>query len=157
MKKNKIRSYILFVALTEGVGALAGALTRQGVKASANIPKSPLTPPGAVFPVVWSVLFALLGVGAARIYETPASPRRSQALRLFAVQLAVNFVWSPLYFSARAYGFAFFWLCLLWVLILLMILSWRRLDRTAAALQLPYLLWTAFAGYLNLTTWLLNK
>ena len=157
MKKTQWKPYVLFVLLTEGVGALAGWLTRAGVAASRNVPKSPLTPPDAVFPVVWASLFALLGIGAARVWLTPHSPRRSQALRLFALQLAVNFVWSPLYFNLRAYGPAFAWLCLLWVLVLLMTLSWRRLDRTAAALQIPYLVWTAFAGYLNLTTWLLNR
>ena len=157
LKKDAWKPYVLFIGLTEGVGALSGWLTREGVKASANVPKSPLTPPAAVFPIVWASLFALLGIGAARVYDTPPSPERSRALRLFAVQLAVNFVWSPLYFEQRAYGFAFLWLCLLWLLILLMTLSFRRVDRTAALLQLPYLIWTAFAGYLNLTTWLLNR
>lgn len=157
MKKSTWKSYALFIALTEGVGALAGWLTRNGVKAMENVPKSPLTPPNAVFPVVWVTLFALLGVGAARIWLAPKSLMRSRALRLFAVQLAVNFVWSPLYFELGAFGFAFFWLCMLWVLLLLMILSFHKLDRTAALLQLPYLIWTSFAAYLNCVSWLLNR
>lgn len=157
MKKGFWKTCILFVALTEGVGALSGWLTKDGVKAYSAVQKSALTPPGAVFPIVWSILFALLGIGAARVWTTPASPARSRAMRLFAVQLAVNFLWSPLYFDLRAYGFAFFWLCLLWVLILLMTRAFGKLDRCAARLQIPYLVWVAFAGYLNCTTWLLNR
>lgn len=154
---KKWKTYALFLALTEGVGALSGWLTRAGVKAMDAVPKSQLTPPDAVFPVVWVILFALLGVGAARIYLAPPSPQRSRALGLFAAQLAVNFLWSPIYFNLQAYGAAFFWLLLLWVLILLMIRAFSRVDDCAAWMQLPYLLWVSFAGYLNCVTWLMNR
>jgi benzodiazapine receptor len=155
MKKWKI--YALFLAVVEGVGALAGWLTRRGVQAMASVPKSALTPPDAVFPVVWAILFALLGVGAAKVYLAPASPERTKALRLFWAQLAVNFLWSPIYFNWQAFALAFFWLVLLWVLILLMIRAFSKVDSGAAWLQLPYLLWVSFAGYLTLTTWLMNR
>lgn len=155
MKRGK--PYAWFPAITEGVGALAGWLTRNGVRAMDAVPKSSLTPPDAVFPVVWAILFALLGVGAAKIWLAPPSPERTRALRLFWVQLAVNFLWSFLYFSWQAYALAFFWLVLLWVLILLMIRAFSRVDQGAAWLQLPYLLWVSFAGYLTLVTWLMNR
>ena len=157
MKKGTWKPYVWMIALTEAVGGLAGWLTRNGVKSYASVRKSSLTPPAALFPAVWSALFALMGVGAARVWLAPPSPERTRGLRLFALQLIVNFFWSPLFFNLRAFGFAFLWLVLLWALILLMIFSYRKVDKIAAWLQVPYLLWVTFAGYLNFTTWLLNR
>ena len=114
-------------------------------------------PGGDPFPAVWAVLYVLMGVSAARIASLPDSDRRTAGLRFFCVQLGVNFCWSLLFFNARAYGFAFAWLTLLWGLIVWMILSFGELDKTAARLQIPYALWVFFAGYLNLGVWLLNR
>ena len=102
-------------------------------------------------------VFALMGIGAARIYLAPASNARSRSLLLFFVQLAFNFFWSIIFFNLQAFGFAFLWLIALWVLILLMILSFRKVDQPTAWLQVPYLLWVTFAAYLNLGVWLLNR
>ncbi|MEG0853576.1 MAG: TspO/MBR family protein [Angelakisella sp.] len=157
MKNNKWEPYILFIVLTEAVGVLAGWLTRSGIEAYNALPKPPLTPPNTVFPIVWTVLYALMGIGAARIWMAPPSQARSYSLRLFAVQLVVNFFWSIFFFNLQAFGFSFLWLVLLWVLIVLMILSYSKVDKLAAWLQVPYLLWVTFAGYLNYATWLLNR
>ena len=88
----------------------------------------------------------------------PANQRPQQGIRgtLFLIQLAFNFFWSILFFNLQAFGFAFVWLAALWALILMMIFSFRRADRPAALLQIPYLIWVAFAGYLNFGVWLLN-
>jgi tryptophan-rich sensory protein len=98
-----------------------------------------------------------MGIGAARISMTPPSRERSLGLNLFIIQLAVNFFWSLIFFNAQAYGLALIWLLLLWVLVLLMILAFRKTDQTAAWLQIPYLLWLTFAAYLNAGVWLLNR
>ena len=87
----------------------------------------------------------------------PPSAERRKGLRLFAVQLAVNFAWSFLFFNGQLYALSFFWLLLLWVLVLCMIRSFGRVDRLAARLQIPYLLWLSFAAYLNAVTWYLNR
>ena len=157
MKKSAWKSYLGWIALTEAVGGLAGWLTRKGVQAYKFSPKSALTPPDAVFPAVWTALFALMGAGAARIWVAPPSPARKRGLILFFLQLAMNFAWSFLFFNLQAFGFAFLWLILLWILILLMTLSFGKVDKIAGRLQIPYLLWVAFAGYLNCVTWLLNR
>lgn len=158
MKTVKWKIYLLWVALTEAVGALSGWLNRAGTKRyEAQAAKPPLTPPAAVFPVVWAVLYALMGIGAARVYLAPASAQRTRALGLFAVQLAVNFLWSILFFSLERYGLAFWLLVVLWGLILAMIVSFRRVDPLAAWLQVPYLLWVTFAAYLNAGVWYLNR
>ena len=155
--KKAWKTYALWILLAEAVGALSGWLTREGTRIyTETAVRPPLSPPSAVFPVAWVILFALMGIGAARIWRSPPSKFRSRGLLLFFVQLAFNFVWSILFFNLERYGLAFGWLIVLWVLILGMILTFRRIDRKAALLQTPYLLWVSFAAYLNLGVWLLN-
>lgn len=155
--KKPWKTYLLWILLAEAAGGLSGWLTREGTKAyNQAIVQTPLSPPGWVFPVVWTILFALMGIGAARIYLAPPSKARSRGLNLFISQLVVNFFWSPVFFNLQAFGLAFFWLLLLWGLVIWMILTFRKVDRTAANLQIPYLLWLTFAAYLNAGVWYLN-
>lgn len=155
MKHWKI--YALWIAATEAVGALSGWLTREGVKVyEQTVTKPPLSPPSWVFPVVWGILFALMAIGAARVYLSPAGPERTRSLRLYGLQLAVNFVWSIIFFNLQAFGLALVWLVLLWILVLRMLLAFRRVDPVAGWLQLPYLLWVSFAAYLTAGVLLLN-
>ncbi|HBA48734.1 MAG TPA: tryptophan-rich sensory protein [Lachnospiraceae bacterium] len=157
MKRHTWKPYLIWIILSEAVGGLSGWLTRNSTRIyKAEVVKPPLSPPSIVFPIVWTVLFALMGIGAARIYLAPASADRTRSLRLFFLQLLFNFFWSILFFNLRYFGLAFFWLAALWILILWMILSFRKVDRLSAWLQVPYLLWVAFAGYLNLGVWMLN-
>ena len=117
----------------------------------------PLSPPAWLFPIVWGILYGLMGTSAARMRVTASSPERSKAMNLFISQLILNFFWSLIFFNARAYGLAFLWLLLLWGLVLAMILEFRRVDPPAAKLQLPYLIWLTFAAYLSLGVWYLNR
>lgn len=157
MRKQNWKVYGAMIAITETVGALSGFLTREGTKTYEAFAVKPVwTPPGAVFPVVWSILYALMGIGAGRIWKSPSSTMRTRSLILFAVQLGVNFCWSLLFFNAKVYGFAFIWLVLLWILIVLMIHAFYQVNRTAAYLQIPYILWVTFAAYLNYMVWQLN-
>lgn len=157
MKKSNWKVYAFWIVLAEAIGALSGWLTRKGVKVyNATVEQPPLSPPSIVFPIVWGILFVLMGIGAARIYLAPASNARSRSLLLFLVQLVFNFFWSIIFFNWQAFGFASLWLIALWVLILLMILSFRKVDKPAAWLQIPYLLWVTFAAYLNFGVWMLN-
>lgn len=154
MKKGNWKTYVFWIALSEGVGVLAGWLTREGVKAfSTTALQPPLSPPAWVFPIVWGILYALMGISAARIALTD-SPL---GLNLFIGQLVVNFFWPLLFFNAGAWGFAAVWLAILWLLVLAMILVFRKADPIAAWLQVPYLLWLSFALYLNVGVWLLNR
>ena len=157
MKRGAWKTYAIWIVITEGVGALAGFLTREGTRLYADqMVKPPLSPPGIVFPIAWSILYALMGISAARIALSARSPERTAALEIYLLQLAVNFFWSIFFFNFRAYGFSFFWLLGLWGLILWMILRMRRVEKPAGNLQIPYLLWVTFAGYLNLGVWLLH-
>ena len=157
MKKQAWKTYAFWILFTEAVGLLAGLLTRRATEITGSaIVKPPLSPPAVVFPIVWTVLYALMGIGAARVFLTEASPARTHSLRIYLIQLAFNFFWSILFFNLQAFGFAFFWLVILWALIVWMTMDFYELDRAAGLLQIPYLLWVLFAGYLNYGVWKLN-
>ena len=157
MKENKWKTYAFWILFTEAVGFLSGWLTRDGTRLySAAIRQPPLSPPAIVFPIVWSILYAMMGIGAARVYLSPPSAARSRGLLLYLVQLAFNFFWSIIFFNLQNFGLAFFWLLALWLLIIGMILVFHKTDPLAAWLQIPYFLWVTFAAYLNLGVWLLN-
>lgn len=157
MKKGNWKIYALWIALAEAVGALSGLLTREGAKYfNETALQPPLSPPAWVFPVVWGILYALMGVSAARIWMAEPSRTRNRGLNLFIAQLVINFFWSLIFFNLQAYGFAFAWLLILWVLVALMILSFYQTDRLAALLQIPYILWLTFAAYLCAGVWMLN-
>lgn len=157
MKKSSWKNYLLWIGLAEAVGLLSGLLTMDAARVyGETINKPPLSPPAIVFPIVWTILYALMGIGAARIAATEPSKERSLGLNLFVLQLIVNFFWSLLFFNAQAYGFAFFWLILLWILVAAMILAFMKTDSLAAWLQIPYLIWLTFAAYLSGAVWLMN-
>jgi tryptophan-rich sensory protein len=157
MNKQAWKPYLFWILFTEAVGGLAGLLTREATEIyTSTIVKPPLSPPAIVFPIVWAILYALMGIGAARVWLAPLSPARTRSIRLFLLQLGFNFFWSILFFNFQAFGFAFFWLAVLWILIVRMTLSFYEVDRLASWLQLPYLLWVLFAAYLNFGVWKLN-
>lgn len=157
-KQTKWKPYVFWISLAEAVGILSGLLTREGSTAfGATVLQPPFSPPAIVFPIVWTILYALMGISVTRISLAPPSIDRSRGLNLFVMQLVVNFFWSLIFFNAQAYGFAFLWLLLLWALVLWMIAVFRRVDLLAAILQIPYLLWLTFAAYLSCGVWQLNS
>ncbi len=158
MNWKKWKPYVISAAIALAVGGLSAVLSMEGMKAYTEMAiKPPLTPPGWVFSVVWTILYALMGFSSARIWLTPESKDRSKGLNLYVVQLIVNFFWSLLFFNAQTYGLAALWLILLWILVLLMIIEFSKVDKLAAWLQIPYLIWLTFAAYLNLGVWFLNR
>lgn len=157
MNKQPWKTYAFWILLSEAVGALSGWLTQEGARTfSETVVQPPLSPPAVLFPIVWGILYALMGIGAARIRMTPPSDDRNKGINLFIAQLVVNFFWSLIFFNLQAYGLAFLWLVLLWVLVFLMIRTFWKVDPLAAKLQIPYLLWLTFAGYLSFGVWYLN-
>lgn len=155
--KSKLKVYGVFLALTGAVGGLSALLTNMGMDSYRAAEKPPLTPPEIVFPIVWTVLYALMAICAARVWLTDNSRMRNRSMVVYGLQLFFNFFWSVLFFNFQAYGLAFLWLIGLWVLILIMIVQFYKSDKLAGLLQIPYLLWVSFAGYLNYMVWMLNK
>ena len=139
-------------------GTLSAILTKGSMSLYEEIITPPIAPPSILFPIVWTVLYVLMGIGAAMIYTDKTAPaqKKEKALRVYALSLFVNFMWSLIFFNLRAFFFAFLWLVLLFALIVATIVRYSKINKTAAYLQLPYLLWVAFAGYLTLAIYLLN-
>lgn len=156
MHKVKWKPLIICLCIPLLVGGLSGWLTMGSMETYQKLNQPPLSPPGVVFPIVWGVLFLLMGISSYLVYESDAKNKKS-ALIIYAVQLVFNFTWSLLFFNLHAYLFAFIWLCVLWLLILAMVIIFYRINKAAGLLQIPYLLWVAFAGYLNLGIFLLNR
>jgi tryptophan-rich sensory protein len=155
---KKWKPYTIAILATEAVGALSSFLTKDGVKIyNTSVMKPALSPPPLVFPIVWAILYALMGIGVTRVYLSRSSRSRTAGIRLYLIQLGFNFLWSIIYFNLQAFGFAFFWLLILWGLIVWMTLTFYEVDHIAAYLQIPYLLWVLFAGYLNYGVWMLNR
>ena len=143
------------LAISLGTGGLAALVTGKAMKEYALLDQPPLAPPGWVFPVVWTALFVLMGAAAYLVWIGGA-PGRDRALTLYAAQLIFNFFWTIIFFNAGRYGFALLWLVVLWGLILATLLAFRRQNRTAGYLLIPYLVWVTFAAYLNAGVWYLN-
>ncbi len=152
--KNKL-NYIVFITVAVLTGLLSALLTRDNMNIYDTINTPPLSPPGFLFPIVWTALYILMGVSAARVYSANYN-QWNCALTVWTVQLAVNFVWSIIFFNLQAFLFSFIWLVVLLALIVLMIFAFHKTDKIAAYLQIPYLLWVTFAGYLNFSIFLLN-
>lgn len=117
----------------------------------------PLSPPMWLFPVVWTILFLLMGLASYLVYQSNRTrAQKRSALGLYALQLAVNFVWPILFFNLNWWLAAFLWLVMLWALIWFTAIAFHRCRPLAGMLLAPYLGWVAFAGYLNFGIYLLN-
>ena len=154
---SRILPFTLFPAIALGIGWLSSTLTRYGLEnVYPNLLKSPLTPPGYVFPIAWTILYLLMGIGMAMIWNK--SPQdRVPTLRLWGFQLVLNFFWSILFFGWNNPLGALLCLAVLFLAVLFVTLRFYSVSPAASWLQLPYLLWLLFAGYLNGAVWLLNR
>lgn len=153
---KKIITYAVSIAVALGIGSLSALATSGGMDIYSSVETPPLSPPSIVFPIVWTILFTLMGISSARVFIANGY-KWNNALTVYVVQLAVNFLWSIIFFNIRAFLFAFIWLILLLVLIIIMIKGFYKYDKIAAYLQIPYLFWVTFAGYLNFGIYWLNR
>lgn len=146
-----------WLALCFVVGGIASIFPAHSIPTwYAGLIKPPLTPPNHIFGPVWTILYALMGIAAWIVWETRPSPCRRRGLRLFCVQLALNFLWVWIFFDRHQIVTALADIIVLWVAILLTILSFRKMSIIAAWLLVPYLAWVTFASYLNIAFWRLN-
>lgn len=156
---QKIKPYLVSVVIALGVGGFSALVTRGNMDIYDDIVRPPLSPPSILFPIVWTVLFILMGIGAAIVFvnrkKKPEAVRN--ALALYVANLIANVTWSILFFNNRAFFLSFLWILVLWAIILAMIVAFGKVNKTAAFLQIPYLLWVTFAAYLNLAIYLLNR
>ena len=152
--KIQWKKLIVCIARPLAGGGFAGILTRGSMETFQALNKPAFAPPGWLFPVVWTILYLLMGI-ASYLVLTSGKPNRS-ALAVYGIQLVFNFFWSIIFFHFEAYLFSFVWLVILWILILITIIQFFRISELAGYLLLPYLLWVTFAGCLNFYIYLLN-
>ena len=149
----------LCVIVAEILGGLGGIVTAGSVGGwYASLQPPPGTPPNAVFGPVWGTLYALIGLAFALVWHhAPAGPEKRRAFRWFAVQSVLNLVWTPVFFGAHQLGLSLLVILSLFVTIAITIHFFRKIHRFAGWLLVPYLLWVAYASYLNAGFLFLNR
>ena len=155
MKKPKWMIYAGCIVGTLLLGLLSSIFVSAGMDYK-TMQKPPLSPPGAVFTIAWSILYILMGISLALVLLAPGGRDKSAALKIYAVQLAVNLLWPFFFFTLGWYFFSFLWIVLLAVLVIAMLIIFYDISARAALMNLPYLAWLLFAGYLNIGVFALN-
>jgi translocator protein len=144
--------------ITLGTGAIAGFATASNIgEWYAGISKPDFNPPNWIFEPVWTILYILMGIALSLVWKQPNSLYKSNALWLFFIQLFLNFCWSFIFFYFHRIGSALIEICLLWIFIILTIISFSKLNKTAAWLMVPYICWVSFAIILNASTYTINR
>lgn len=156
MKKQKITDILIYIISAELAGALSALLSGGFSDFFDKYTKPPLLPPSWLFPVVWAILYAVMGFSAYLVFTSENSEAAKKALTVYWIQLGVNFLWSIVFFRFEALWAAFGVILLLLILIIAMITSFRKASPLAAIINIPYLMWVIFASYLNFQTALIN-
>ena len=152
---KKILKVGLFIAIPLLIGGLSALITMGNMQLFDSINKPPLAPPKWLFPVVWTILYIMMGIASYFLYKADSEEGR-EALVLYGIQLFFNFWWSIIFFNLKAYWFAAIWLFTMWIIILILLIKSKKIDERSFWLLLPYFLWTTFAFYLNVGIAILN-
>jgi len=157
MKKIKITELVIFVVATELIGVLSGIITGSSFALYSELIKPPFSPPSGVFPVVWAILYAVMGISAYLIYNSDAEDyKKRKALIVYVIQLLLNFSWSIVFFRLGSIDGALAIAVILFILLIYMFYLFYGIRSIAAYMNIPYIIWTAFAVYLTLGTLILN-
>ena len=150
-----MRKLIISLLISLGVGGLSALITMGSMDIYKYLVKPPLSPPSILFPIVWTILYILMGISAYLVYRD--SSIDSGALKIYALQLFINFVWPILFFVLNYRLLALIWIIILDIVVIIMIRKFYKINKTAAYLQIPYLVWVLFATYLNFGFYMLNR
>ncbi len=158
MKKINITALVISIAIAELTGFLSALLSGNQSGAYNDFIQPPLSPPAIVFPIVWVILYAMMGAAAYFVWDSVrgSHKERMTALKFYFAQLFVNFLWSIVFFRFEAYWFAVAVIILLDLLVIITMLLFRNINRLAFWLMIPYLIWLLFATYLNIGVAVLN-
>ena len=151
---NKIFTYVKSIIIPVAVGTIIGLITSSFMDYSMLV-KPPFAPPAILFPIIWTILYVLMGVSYGILKTNDLMD--DEINTAYYVQLGINALWSIFFFVFKWRLFAFIWLLLLIASVINMIIKFYNKNKTAGLLQIPYLLWTIFAAYLNLAFYLLNR
>lgn len=153
-EKMQWKALAACILLPLATGALSAFLTKDGMEAFQSVQKPAGTPPDWIFPVVWTILYACMGIASYLAYVSGENVKK--ALSVYGIQLVFNFFWTIFFFNLQWYLFAFLWLAALWLLILWTARLFFARAKAAGYLLLPYLVWVAYAGYLNFGVYWVN-
>ena len=154
---NKMgKEEIISLLIPLGIGFISGLISMGGIKNFNSLIKPFLSPPGFIFPIVWTILYILMAISSYLIYNEN-DYYSSFSLKIYALNLFVNFLWSPLFFGLGLRLFSFIWIVVLDIVVSYMIYNFYKVNKKAAYLQIPYLIWCIYATYLNLAFYLLNR
>lgn len=151
---SKFKIYAKSILIPVIVGAIIGGITSSSMRYSSLV-KTFLAPPNILFPIVWTILYILMGISYGILKSK--SLVNPEIKFVYYLQLFVNAMWSIIFFTFEWRLFAFIWLIILVLLVIIMIIKFYKQNKIAGILQIPYLLWTLFAAYLNLSIYLLNR
>ena len=152
MKKIKVLIISIIIPILVGV---IGNLLGNADMGFDLVKKPSFNPPGIIFPIVWTILYILMGISSYIVY-TSDSKYKNSALRIYALQLIVNMLWTFFFFNLKWYLFSFLWIILLIVLVIIMIYRFIKINKLSGYIQIPYLLWLIFASILNFSIFILN-
>lgn len=155
---NRILKLALIIVGVEGIGILSSFFTISSIPTwYVTLNKPVFNPPNWIFGPVWTLLYLLMGVSIFLVLEKASKNKKTNLLIIFLVQLALNFLWTFIFFGLHNTFLAFFEIVLLWISILVLILKFRSYSKSASIILIPYLLWVSFAALLNLSVFFLNK
>ena len=154
----KAKVYITSILIALGGGIASALITMGDMGIYKEITRPPLAPPAILFPIAWTILYTLMGISSARIFLWKKTEPRlvEKALTRYAISLLVNYTWPIFFFKFTAFFFSLAWLILLLILVIMTIIVYKKIDKPAAFLQIPYVIWLIFAGYLNAAIWMLT-
>ena len=154
MKKIDFKKLFFYIIITLLIGTLPSIFIKiNDVYKTLN--KPPLSPPGLLFPIVWTTLFILMGISIYRVMMKE-NPYKKEARLIYFIQLIINALWTPIFFGLNEYFLAFLWILMLILLVVIMIINFYKIDKVSAYLNIPYLIWLLFACYLNFGIYVLN-
>jgi translocator protein len=156
MQNGKTKWLMLVASLVLSFGTAASGVFVEIGGWYAALNKPSWNPPGWLFGPVWSLLYILMAIAAWRVWLRGGFANQRKALGLYLAQLVLNAAWTPLFFGAHEPGWAFVEIVALWIVLAACVIEFRRVDRTAWALMLPYIAWVSFAAFLNFTIWRMN-
>lgn len=152
MQKTKI--FIKSILIPVIVGGVVGIVISNSIDYN-TLQKTLLSPPSILFPIVWTILYILMGISYGILETNKLIDKKINTI--YYLQLAVNALWSILFFTLKWRLFSFFWIILLIILVIIMTNKFYKKNKVSGLLQIPYIIWLLFAAYLNLGVYILNK
>ena len=155
MKNLDIKKLLFYIITTILIGTIPSIFVFKSMNIYTSLNRPPLSPPSIVFPIAWTILYILMGISIYIIMQSKRKLKKNARL-IYYIQLATNALWTPIFFGFKEYFLAFLWILMLIVFVITMILTFYKISKKAAYIQIPYLLWLLFASYLNFGVFVLN-